>query len=989
MKAKLLITIYLFLFCAINTVLSQTLPVREKFNFNSDWKLQIGDRAGNELLNVNDKDWQKVTLPHAFNENDAFKKSIEDLATGIVWYRKDFKIPNGARGKKVFVEFEGIRLAGEFYLNGKWIGRSENGIMAFGFDITNAIRYDTVNVLAAKIGNSWNYKEIATGSGFQWNDRNFYANYGGINKNVYLHITNRLYQTLPLFSSLGTTGIYVYPTDINISDHSATINVESQIKNENSKSQPVSFEVFITDSTGKTVASFQGTPKTIQAGEISTMSAKTNLKDVHFWSWGYGYLYNVYTKLKVDNKVVDVVKTTTGFRKTKFGNGMIKLNDRVIQVKGYAQRTTNEWPAIGLSVPAWLSDYSNHLMVKGNANLVRWMHVTPWKQDIESCDRVGLMQAMPAGDSEGDPSGRRWEQRTEVMKDAIIYNRNNPSIVFYECGNKGISEAHMQQMKQIRDEYDPYGGRAIGSREMLDSKIAEYGGEMLYINKSANKPLWMMEYSRDEGMRKYWDEFSPPYHKDGAGPLYKGQPAPEYNHNQDSHAIEDVRRWFDYWNERPGTGERVNSGGVNIIFSESNTHHRGEANYRVSGEVDAMRIPKDGFYANQVMWDGWVDNEKAGIYIIGHWNYAKGVVKNIYVVSAAEKVELFVNNKSMGIGDRSSHFLFTFKDIAWEPGIIRAVGYDSNGKQVCETNHETAGNPSAIKLSLIKSPVDFKADGADLELVEVEVVDSKGNRCPTALNLIQFNLEGPAEWRGGIAQGPGNYILSKDLPVECGVNRVFIRSLAQAGKIVLKASSEGLIATSVSFSSIPFKVKDGLSELLPGEGLKANLDRGPTPITPSYIVTRIPLTIIRATAGSNNDKAALSYDDNEKTTWVSDGQATSSWIQYELEKESQVSEVTIKVNSFRTKSYPIRILINDKIAWEGVTPRSLGYCTLTFPPVIGRTVKIQLVDGATSTENKSVEVNGKSLDDGVKNDNATAKGTLSIIEAEIYEKLKP
>jgi len=986
-RTKFRLTIFLFVLFAANTAMSQISIPRGKYNFNADWKMKVGDQPGNELPNIDELNWQKVTLPHAFNEDDAFKKSIADLTTGIVWYRKSFKVPKGTSGKKVFIEFEGIRLAGEFYLNGKWIGRSENGIMAFGFDITNEIKYNSVNLLAAKIDNSWTYKEIATQTPFQWNDRNFYANYGGINKNVILHITNRVYQTLPLFSSLGTTGIYVYTSAINVHDHSATIHVESQIKNEDNKPQDVKFEVVVTDKEGKTVASFMGTPKTIQVGEVSTISAKTDMEDLHFWSWGYGYLYNVYTKLRVDNQVVDVVKTTTGFRKTEFGNGVIKLNDRVIQIKGYAQRTTNEWPAVGLSVPAWLSDYSNHLMVQGNANLVRWMHVTPWKQDIESCDRVGLMQAMPAGDSEGDPSGRRWDQRTEVMKDAIIYNRNNPSIIFYECGNKGISEEHMKQMKQIRDEYDPFGGRAIGAREMLDSKIAEYGGEMLYINKSANKPLWMMEYSRDEGMRKYWDEFSPPYHKDGEGPLYKGQPAPEYNHNQDTHAIEDVIRWFDYWNERPGTGKRVNSGGVNIIFSESNTHFRGESNYRTSGEVDAMRIPKDGFYANQVMWDGWVDNEKTGIQILGHWNYAKGVVKNIYVVSSAEKVELFVNNKSLGVGERSSHFLFTFKDKAWEPGIIRAIGYDVNGKQVCETSHATAGNPSSIKLSLIKSPVDFKADGADLALVEVEVVDSKGVRCPTALNLIQFNLDGPAEWRGGIAQGPDNYILSKSLPVECGVNRIFIRSLPQSGKIVLKASSEGLNAASVSFFSVPFKVKDGLSELLPGESLSANLDRGPTPVTPSYRISRIPLNIIKVTAGSNEDNAALSYDDNEKTTWASNGQTPASWIRYELEKESPVGEVAIKVNSFRTKSYPIRILVNDKIAWEGVTLRNLGYCTLTFPPIIGNSVKIQLMDGTTLVQNKSIEVNGKSLDDGVKSDNAAVKGSLSIIEIEIYEKL--
>ena len=165
----------------------------------------------------------------------------------------------------------------------------------------------------------------------------------------------------------------------------------------------------------------------------------------------------------MNSQIVDSVGTRTGFRKTEFGNGLFKLNDRTLQIKGYAQRTTNEWPALGNAVPAWLSDYSNRLMVESNANLVRWMHVTPWKQDVESCDRVGLLQAMPAGDAERDVEGRRWEQRKEVMRDAIIYNRNSPSIIFYESGNESISEPHMAEMKEIRDKYDPHGGRAIGS----------------------------------------------------------------------------------------------------------------------------------------------------------------------------------------------------------------------------------------------------------------------------------------------------------------------------------------------------------------------------------------------------------------------------------------------------------------------------------------------------------------------------------------------
>ncbi len=655
--------------------------------------------------------------------------------------------------------------------------------MAFGFDISDRVHTgDTDNVLAARIDNSWDYKEKATDTKFEWEDRNFYANYGGINKNVYLHVTGRLYQTLPLYSNLGTTGVYIYAKDINVAAKTAEITVTSQVRNEYPVPKTFSFAVVINEISGEMLQTIKGPSVTLQPGETKEVTASAPVRGLNFWSWGYGYLYDVQTVLGVDGVVADVVTTRTGFRKTAFENGMVYLNDRVIQVHGYAQRTTNEWPAIGLSVPAWLSDYSNRLIVQGNGNLVRWMHVTPWKQDVESCDRVGLMQSMPAGDAEKDVDGIRWEQRKAVMRDAIIYNRNNPSILFYECGNNVISEPHIADMKAIRDKYDPNGGRAIGSRQMLDSKIAEYGGEMLYINKSAHIPLWAMEYSRDEGLRKYWDEYTPPFHKDGDGPLYRGEPAPEYNHNQDSQAKEDVARWYDYWHERPGTGTRVSSGGVNIIFSESNTHHRGSENYRTSGEVDAMRIPKDSYFANQVMWDGWVDVEKPRIYIIGHWNYEGNLSKDIYVVSSADKVELKINGVSAGFGVQSNRFLYTFKNIRYRPGTIAAIGYDAAGNKIVETQKITALPPVSVRLKNIENPQGLKADGHDLALVEVEVVDAAGNRCPTALNMIHFDLSGPAEWRGGIAQGPGNYILSKDLPVECGVNRILMADFHHTGR---------------------------------------------------------------------------------------------------------------------------------------------------------------------------------------------------------------
>ncbi|MES2777374.1 MAG: sugar-binding domain-containing protein [Bacteroidota bacterium] len=963
---------------------------RTKYNFNSGWQVFVGEAKGAEQASFDDASWKKVTLPYAWNEDDAFKKDIVDHSTGIAWYRKHFKLPVSAKGQKVFLEFEGIRQAGEFYVNGVSVGLHENGAMAFGFDVSGLVKFgDEENVVSARIDNDWNYREKATNSKYQWEDKNFNANYGGISKNVYLHIAPNLYQTLPLFSNLKTTGVYIYADGYDIKGRSATVHAASEVRNETTKAQQVGYEVSITGLDGKLVKTFVGPVVSLLPGETKTLTAASLVKGVNFWSWGYGYLYDVKTVLKVNGKATDIVNTKTGFRKTEFKNGMIYLNDRVMMVHGYAQRTSNEWPAIGQSVPAWLSDYSNGLIVEGNGNLVRWMHITPWKQDIESLDRVGLMQAMQAGDAEKDVDGVRWTQREALMRDAIIYNRNSPSIIFYESGNESVSEAHMQAMKDIRNLYDPHGGRAIGSREMLDSKVAEYGGEMLYTNKSAHIPMWAMEYSRDEGSRKYWDEYTEPFHKDGDGPLHNGQPAKDYNRNMESHAAQNVKRWYEFWKERPGTGKRVSSGGVNIVWSESNTHHRGEENYRRSGEVDALRIKKQNFYAHQVMWDGWVNPEKYRLHIVGHWNYKPGVTKDIYVISSAEKVELKINGQSLGYGTKSDGFLFVFNNVAWKPGNISAIGYDAAGKRLCGDTINTVGEPAALRLTAIKRPAAFKADGQDLALVEVEVVDAKGQRCPAALDMIDYTLEGPAEWRGGMAMGPGNYVLAKSFPVEGGVNRFLIRSTTQAGKITIRAKAAGLTDATLSLTTQPFATENGLTKVLPSSGLPSLLDRGPTPATPSYTLTRIPIAVTGAVAGAHSDSAFASYDDNELSDWANDGKLPTAWIEYTLEKEATVSEITLKLNNFRSRAYPLLITLDGKEIFRGSTETTLGYYTISCQPQKGKKVKIQLTGaGSNQGSDTGVEVNGKKLDDGVARNDANAKRTLSIIEIEFYEKLK-
>ena len=405
-----------------------------------------------------------------------------------------------------------------------------------------------------------------------------------------------------------------------------------------------------------------------------------------------------------------------------------------------------------------------------------------------------------------------------------------------------------------------------------------------------------------------------------------------------------VRRWYDYWRERPGTGTRVSSGGVKIVFSDTNTHHRGESNYRTSGVTDAMRIPKDAFFAHQVMWNGWVEPESAKSYIVGHWNYEKGTKKPVYVVSTGDAVELFLNGRSLGKGKQSYRYLFTFEDVAFEPGTLEAVASDGSRCKL-----ETVGDPYQLKLTAITDPKGTKADGADMVLFQVEVLDREGRRCPLDDRTVHFELWGEAQWIGGIAtrnnqalQRPDtnrqeglldaaatknisdNYVGAKSLPVECGINRILVRTTPHAGEIHLSAFAEGVKPAYIDIKS---KAVESENEL-PSLALQGRLSRGETPPAPSYTTLASGLPIVSAEAGYDTEHAIHSFDDNELSEWKNDGRLSTAWITYRLAKKAVIDDICLKLTGWRLRSYPLEIFAGKTIIWSGETERSLGYIHL-------------------------------------------------------------
>lgn len=244
---------------------------RQKLNFNADWLLAVGDVAQAAEPDYDDTVWQPVTLPYAFNGDEAFRKDIVDLTDTVCWYRKAFVVERSAlRDRKIFIEFEGARQGADVWLNGQRVGFSDNGVMAFGFDLTPCIR-EGRNVLAVRCDNSWTYRDRTLNSRYQWNDRNFNANYGGLPKNVWLHVTGKLYQTLPLYSNLGTTGTYVYATDFDIVKRYATIHAESEVRNEDTKARTFRMEMLVRDAEGKMKIFTASAPVTLQPDRKSVV----------------------------------------------------------------------------------------------------------------------------------------------------------------------------------------------------------------------------------------------------------------------------------------------------------------------------------------------------------------------------------------------------------------------------------------------------------------------------------------------------------------------------------------------------------------------------------------------------------------------------------------------------------------------------------------------------------------------------------------------
>lgn len=842
----------------------ETVSGRQEFNFNTGWMFAKGVGKENSQSEVKPEvdvavipetekpyemdytmgdEWVSVSLPHTYNDVDTFDNFMEEegshhgersMYTGTAWYKKEFTVPESYADKKVFLEFEAARQAAHVYINGQLLeGVSENGFIPFGYDLTPYLEFGKTNQITVMVDNSFPYyAEGTTDSILSWHDSHWHPTHGGLYRNANLFVTDKLHVTLPLYSFLKTQGTYVYTE--NESEASADVFIETEVKNDYVEEKTFICTAEILDMDGGSAASVASDLITLQPGESTVVKLNTIVHNPIFWSDKYPYLYQVESAILLDDEEVDASLTPLGIRVFRFTNDFgMYLNEHYTKLQGWGQKSTNEWAGLGAAYPDWMHDYVIRLMKDAGGNFIRWGHTAGSPTQIGLSDKYGMVVEQPGVDGEGSTVGGKYSDtayrvRKEAFRDMIIYYRNNPSIVMWELGNQSMPDEEAAALSQIVAEYDHHGKSAsavklnsgtyddteassqrLTSVRRGDSTMSKYvdvgitteGSGGMNTDALKNKPEVEGEYNREEARRGVWDRYTEGFED------YKMKSS-TYNLTTEQFAVNQVSNY-------KKIARTNHCGGANWIFSDSTSHGRVYSEVtRASGEVDAVMLEKEAYYALKT-----IQTDEIDAHIIGHWNYAEGTVKPVYVASDAEKVELFLNGESLGFGKRSDTYLFTFADVAYEPGTLLAVGYDVSGNEVCRAEKTSHGEPYAVRLTPIEGPQGLLANGSDVLLIDAEVVDAEGKRC---LNFDGENLgkyitfdindsNGCSIWRGGYNSGIEHSTNNKHLYIEAGITRVAVRTTLKPGTITVSGHIDGLQSDEISLESQAVDNDNGLS----------------------------------------------------------------------------------------------------------------------------------------------------------------------------------
>lgn len=763
---NLLLLILLFASVCLSSVRAQEwVPEgtrRTRLNFNGDWLFYRGEIKEDAAKNPAFKDtkWQMVRLPH-YPQLLPLRHPWKPDNEGISWYRKHFHLSKKYKNSKIFIEFEGADQVADVWINGAHITTHTGPYLPFMVDITDEVEFgDRDNVVAVKVSNYIDRDIPVYGN---------WISYGGLYRDVHLHITDRLYITDAVYARQKAGGGIFVTSQINKS--AAYINIKTHVLNEYRRTKTCRIKTQLIDAELRPVSTLEA-QQIIPAGKDHTFEQEMRLTDFHLWHPYHPYLYQLRTEIYDDEKLVDHRETRIGIRRIEFSRADgFRINGKRLIFMG--TNRVQEFPYVAWAFPNSAQKRDALRLKAGGFQYVRSSHNPQDPAFLEACDELGIlvMDCIPGFQYIG---GVRFRERCyQNMRDMIRRDRNHPSIILWELS---LNET----------DFD-----SSFAKEAMRIGHAEYPGDQCFVagwkfpsiydvfiqasqhgarNYSADAPLVISEYG-------HWD--------------YGGGNSTSDVDRMDGEVamLVQAQNHQESLNLNRGLALLCGDGlWVGIDFQ-----------CYPSGVLDYFRIPKFSYYfyqsqRNPALVFKDVDSGPM-VFIANYWTERSP--RTVTVYSNCERINLYLNAKLIAsqkpdtghFTENLRHPPFTFRDIAWQPGKLKAVGY-INGKDVAAHTRMTPREAAFIDLrfDLVGAA---SANGEDMFFVYAAIVDRNGTIVHSEAKEIVFQVS-----------GSGTLISPAKVRTEAGIASALIRTTTQPGQVVVKAETDGLKQAIVSKNCI-------------------------------------------------------------------------------------------------------------------------------------------------------------------------------------------
>ena len=809
MKKYSIIPSLLFIYILCATKLYAGPEPRQRLLMDYSWKFIQSDIKNAETINFDDSKWRTLNLPHDWSIEGKFTEDAPTtgyggyLPAGIGWYRKHFNLGKIKKGQQYWIEFEGIYMNSDVYINGHFLGKHAFGYTSFYYDLSPCIKKGA-NLIAVRVDNS-----------LQPNNR-WYSG-SGIYRHVWLNIAEPVH--------IAQWGTYI--TTPSVDTASATILVHTSIENHLSISKNIVLRSVVKDSSGKEISSIE-TPVSLPPSGKTDTEQNIKISTPTLWSIEDPSLYTLQSFIEEGKKVDDNLSSSFGIRKIEFDtdNGFF-LNGKHIKINGVCLHS--DAGCLGVAVPKQAWARRLQLLKKMGCNAIRTAHNPPDPDFLDLCDQMGFLVMDEAFDEWEIAKGQvQYSYHTLFKENAqkdllsmIHRDRNHPSIVIWSAGNEVLDQGKdrgVEVLKNLLETFhkeDPTRPVTVANDRIADvdypAKIPfldlqdivgyNYVGrwlnrrELYYSIDKQEHPNWKMIGTENGAIQGVRGEYTLPTDKKGPRRQSRGS---HYN----SSMINAEQLW---------KFTAVNNYVIGD-FMWTGIDHLGEAHWpnksSSSGVIDLCGFPKDGYYFYKSQW-----TTEPMVHGFPHWNWIghEGEVIPVVAYTNCDSVELFVNGKSFGSksavfpqqgnsggNNKFAHPFVTATtsdlhlswDVPYEPGTLKFIG-TKNGKTVTEEFHTTS-KPAAIRLSADQK--DINADAWDIANITAEIVDENGLVVPDADNLITFKVEGE-----GILAGTDNGDPQEKTVMNSNKRKAFnglvlavIRSTKKNGAISITANSENL-----------------------------------------------------------------------------------------------------------------------------------------------------------------------------------------------------